>query len=236
MAHYILCDIEGTTTSISFVHETLFPYAAARIGDFVREQWESEDLADAIEGVRETLKEEDGLENADQDAVVAALERWIAEDRKHTALKDIQGILWRHGYTAGDFQGHIYPDVPEAFDRWKQAGIDLGVYSSGSVEAQKLLFGHSEAGDLSEYFSHFFDTRTGHKREAASYAAISKAIGLPAGEILFLSDVAEELDAAEEAGMQAIQLLRPGTAASGRHAAALDFSEIIPRSTLPSAS
>jgi enolase-phosphatase E1 len=141
-------------------------------------------------------------------------------------LKAIQGILWRDAYENNEISGHIYPDVPAALEQWKKANIQMGVYSSGSVEAQQLLFGHSGFGDLTPFFSHYFDTAIGNKREAASYRAIQNTIDLPAGEILFLSDVEAELDAAKDAGMQTVQLVRPGTMASEKHVTATGFVHI----------
>lgn len=226
MPKYILCDIEGTTTSIAFVHEVLFPYALAQIGDFVRTHAGEPATASAIADVRETLEMEKGMTESGIEQVVEALEEWIRADRKHTALKEIQGLMWRNGYESGNFTGHVYPDVPGCFEAWKGLGIAIGIYSSGSVEAQKLLFRYSDVGDLCGYFSHHFDTRTGHKREVESYRKIAEVIGLQAGEILFLSDVEAELDAAQAAGMQVLQLLRPGAQPSERHAGVSDFHAV----------
>ncbi len=228
MVQYILCDIEGTTTSIAFVHDILFPYAKTNIGAFVRANQGRADLQEALQGVRNTLKEERGIEEADIELIVETLERWIEEDRKHTSLKEIQGKLWVNGYQNHDFKGHIYEDVLPAFIRWKAMRLDIGIYSSGSVEAQKLLFGHSEVGDLTTFLSHYFDTHIGHKREVESYQRIAKDIALPPEDVLFLSDIPEELDAAQEAGMQTIQLLRPGNIATDRHKTVTDFSLIGP--------
>jgi enolase-phosphatase E1 len=143
----------------------------------------------------------------DEDAI-AALLRWIREDRKHTALKQLQGMLWKSGYETGAYQAHVYPDVPPALALWREQGIELGVYSSGSVQAQKLLFRYSTAGDLTPCFSHYFDTRIGGKRDADSYARIAHTLKIQPLDILFLSDIAEELDAAAQAGFQVIQVVR----------------------------
>jgi len=165
----------------------------------------------------------------------ASLKRWMAADEKKTPLKTLQGLIWEAGYRDGRLNGHLWPDVAPCLRAWHAGGLRLAVFSSGSVAAQKLLFGHSEAGDLTPLLSGFFDTRVGQKREAASYAAIAKGMGLPAGEILFLSDIAEELDAAKEAGMQCCQLLRAadGTQPSGRHAEEADFPAVSRRFMLP---
>jgi enolase-phosphatase E1 len=219
----ILTDIEGTTSAISFVHEVLFPYASRALPGFVRDYAADHEIADLLNDTRR----EAGETSADLDRVVRILLAWIAEDRKATPLKSLQGHIWRHGYENGDFTGHVYPDAAGGLRRWSAAGIDLYVYSSGSVAAQKLLFGYSDAGDLRPLFKGYFDTRVGHKRDAASYGAIAEEIGLPAGDILFLSDVAEELDAARETGMQTCQLVRDDRVDAGTHAVAHSFDDVI---------
>ena len=146
---------------------------------------------------------------------VATLRGWMAEDVKATPLKTLQGMIWEAGFRDGRLRGHLWPDVAPCLRAWHAAGLTLAVYSSGSVAAQKLLFGHSEAGDLLPLFAGFFDTKVGHKREAASYAAIAAAMRVPPGAILFLSDVAEELDAAAASGLGTCQLVRPADAAAG---------------------
>jgi enolase-phosphatase E1 len=227
MIRYILTDIEGTTTSISFVHDVLFPYAAAHLPAWVRAHRSEDRVQTALAQVADTVKQENGLETQ-EDEQIEWLLRWIKEDRKHSALKAIQGYLWKDGYESGAFTSHVYPDVAPALERWKQRGLKMGVYSSGSVPAQRLLFGYTEVGDLQPYFSDYFDTSVGHKREVSAYRNIQKALGLPPEEILFLSDVPEELDAAQEAGMQTLQLIRPGSAASPRHSGVESFAEILP--------
>ncbi|MFA6122207.1 MAG: acireductone synthase [Sphingomonas sp.] len=194
----ILTDIEGTTSSIAFVAEVLFPYARARLADYV--------AAHPLE-TAPILAEVAATEPGDP---VATLLRWIDEDRKATPLKTLQGMIWTDGYASGAFTGHVYPDAVAGLRRWHAAGIALYVFSSGSVPAQKLLFGHSEAGDLTPLFSGFFDTTTGPKREASSYAKIAGAIGLPPGEVLFLSDTPEEIAAARGAGINARLIDRSG--------------------------
>ena len=208
----VLLDIEGTTTSIAFVKDRLFPFAAAALDGFLAAH-----AADPA--VTAILAEVPGPDRA------ATLRGWMASDAKVTPLKALQGLIWAQGYADGRLKGHLWPDVAACLRAWAAAGVTLAVYSSGSVEAQRDLFGHSDAGDLVPLFAGFFDTRVGAKREAPSYTAIAAALGLPPGEILFLSDVAEELDAAAAAGMQACQLVRAadGTLASGRHPEATDF-------------
>lgn len=200
----IVTDIEGTTTSISFVTDVLFPYAKARMQQFVLDNTNKPAVASEINAVRQ----EAGEPNASLERVGAILVEWIEQDLKITALKTLQGMIWRAGYEDGSLKGHLYPEVATQLKRWKQQGIALNVYSSGSEAAQKLLFGFSDAGDLTSLFDHFFDTRIGGKREAASYQHIQKTLGHNAAEILFLSDVVAELDAAAEAGLVTIALDR----------------------------
>ncbi|MDB5707268.1 MAG: 2,3-diketo-5-methylthiopentyl-phosphate enolase-phosphatase [Sphingomonas bacterium] len=200
MPRAILTDIEGTTSSIAFVAETLFPYARERLPAFV---------AAHPDEVAPILAEVMAIEPGDP---VATLLRWIDEDRKATPLKTLQGMIWADGYREGAFTGHIYADAAAALRRWHEAGIRLYVFSSGSVAAQKLLFGHSDAGDLTALLSGYFDTVTGPKREAPSYRAIAASIGFEPGDILFLSDTREEIAAAREAGMQALLIDRAGGA------------------------
>ncbi|MFL1462981.1 acireductone synthase [Roseococcus sp. DSY-14] len=211
----ILTDIEGTTTAIAFVHRTLFPFAERELDGFLRAHAAEPEVAAA-------LREVPGDDKA------AQLRAWMAADVKATPLKAIQGLIWRQGYAEGALRGHLWPDVAPALRAWHAAGVPLAVYSSGSEEAQRLLFRHSEAGNLEGLFAGFFDTRMGAKREAAAYARIAAAWGAAPADVLFLSDVAEELDAAREAGMATCQLVRPedGTAASGRHPVARDFTEV----------
>jgi enolase-phosphatase E1 len=218
----VLTDIEGTTSSIDFVHDELFPYARTHLRRFLREHAHEP-------AVRAELDEVQRLEQRTltDDEAAGVLERWIAEDRKATPLKSLQGMIWRVGYEAGTLQGHVYADTPEFLRRWHADGRKLYVYSSGSEEAQKLIFGHTAYGDLTSLFSGFFDTRVGAKREADSYREIARRIGIDAGEILFLSDIGEELDAAREAGMQTCQLLRDAKARpSPAHAQARDFAGV----------
>ena len=194
----ILTDIEGTTSSIAFVAEVLFPYARARVADYV---------AAHREETAAILAEVAATEPGDP---VATLIRWIDEDRKATPLKALQGMIWADGYASGAFRGHVYPDAVAGLRRWHAVGVRLYVFSSGSVAAQKLLFGYSDAGDLTPLFSGYFDTNMGAKREAGSYAKIAEAIGDTPADVLFLSDTPEEVAAAREAGMDARLIDRVG--------------------------
>jgi len=199
----ILTDIEGTTSSIAFVKDVLFPYARRELPRFVREHGNEPEVRYWLDSV---ATESGGI--CSDDVIVETLQGWIDQDRKHTALKALQGMMWREGYTRGDFRGHVYPDAAAALRRWHGAGYTLAVFSSGSVGAQKLLFAHSEAGDLTPMLSAFFDTEIGHKREADSYRLIADALNRSPQDIVFLSDVIAELDAAREAGMRTVLLDR----------------------------
>lgn len=218
----IVTDIEGTTTDINFVHKVLFPYAYAKLPDFLRANADTPAVAEQIKAVRSEM----GGPDATLEAVINQLLHWIKTDQKVTPLKALQGMVWADGYQRGDFKGHLYSDVAPALHQWKDAGKALYVYSSGSVQAQKLLFGYSDAGDLTPLFSGYFDTHIGHKRESTAYHRIVAELDLPADAVLFLSDVLEELDAAKQAGMQTLQLVREGTQAGTTHACVTSFDEI----------
>ena len=226
MIKAILTDIEGTTSSLSFVKDVLFPYSRERMADFVAQHAQDPAVRKWLDEARQAAGggfEHQGLATEygvraiptlllfSKGQVTEQLVRWIDEDKKLTPLKALQGMIWEHGYTHGDFRGHVYPDAERALRVWHEQGILLYVYSSGSVQAQRLLFGHTEYGDLTPLFTGYFDTSIGGKRDAESYQAIAKAIGFDAAEILFLSDVKAELDAARQAGMQSAWLVREGT-------------------------
>lgn len=219
----VLTDIEGTTSSISFVKDVLFPYARERLPAFVA----ARATDPSVRGLLAEAAREGGIEGADDAAVVALLQRWIDEDRKATPLKALQGMVWFDGYDGRHFVAHMYPDATAALRRWHAAGIPVHVYSSGSVPAQKLYFGHTQDGDLLPLLSGYFDTTTGPKREAASYRRILDAIGAPGRDVLFLSDIDAELDAAAEAGLATAWVRRDGTAAPHtRHPAITSFDEL----------
>jgi enolase-phosphatase E1 len=212
-------DIEGTTTRIAFVRDVLFPYARERLRPFLRTHGARGDVARALDEVARLAPGTDPL---------VSLLGWADADAKIGPLKILQGLIWAEGYEDGLLKGELYPDVATALRQWHTAGVRLFVYSSGSVAAQKMLFRHSVAGDLEPLFSGFFDTAIGGKRECASYAAIAHAIRAHTADILFLSDVAAELDAAAAAGLRTCQLVRAedGTIASGAHEQAKDFYEV----------
>ena len=215
MIRAILLDIEGTTTPIAFVHEVLFPYARDHVKQFLMSidkdevradigRLHEEHAADVSNG-----RQPPGLSD-DIDSLVAYVEWLIARDRKATGLKSLQGKIWRQGYTNGSLKSQVYADVAPAFARWRARGWTISIFSSGSMLAQQLLFAHTEAGDLTGFISDYFDTNVGKKGEAASYRKIAAALNARADEILFVSDVVAELDAAKEAGMQTLLSIRPG--------------------------
>ncbi len=218
----IVTDIEGTTSSISFVHDVLFPYAREQMAAFIRSHREDSEVQRLLADVcREAGRE------LNEEALIEQLIRWIDEDRKITPLKALQGLIWQSGYERGDFTGHLYPDAYKSLKRWHERGLALYVYSSGSVRAQKLLFRHSDFGDITPLFSGYFDTRIGAKREVEAYRNIAREIGIATDQILFLSDIDAELDAARKAGMETIQLVREGKrSATALHPQVASFSEI----------
>ena len=219
----ILTDIEGTTTSLSFVKDVLFPYAYERMQSFVVENRTNPAVAKLIDDVRyEVNNPVLSLSGA-----IEQLKQWIRDDKKITPLKAIQGLMWQQGYANGDFTGHVYPDAVAGLQAWHAQGLQLYVYSSGSVQAQQLLFGYSDAGDLTPLFSGYFDTQVGHKREIGAYQHIAQAIGIAPEHILFLSDIREELDAAQQAGMQTYALVRENQATEGlQHPWVENFAQI----------
>ncbi|NYZ63138.1 acireductone synthase [Luteimonas deserti] len=211
----ILTDIEGTTSSISFVKDVLFPYARRALPGFVAARGREPGVRRWLDAVATELGAA-----CDDGVIVETLQGWIDTDRKHTALKALQGMIWEAGYHEADFTAHIYPDAAVALQRWHADGHRLAVYSSGSVPAQRLFFGHSDAGDLTPLVSAWFDTEIGGKRDAASYTRIADALAVAPADILFLSDVVAELDAAREAGLRTMLVDRLDDYPEPRDAAA----------------
>lgn len=203
MIKAIVSDIEGTTSSLSFVKDVLFPYASEHLAAYVSAHQDEPAVSEQLDAVTREVGRELSVDEA-----VEQLLRWIDEDKKITPLKTLQGMIWEKGYRDGDFTGHFYEDAVRNMRAWHAKGIRLYIYSSGSVHAQKLLFGYSDFGDLTSLINGYFDTRVGHKRETSSYEIIASEIGVRAGDILFLSDILEELDAARCAGMQTRWLVR----------------------------
>jgi enolase-phosphatase E1 len=221
MIKAILTDIEGTITRITFVKDILFPYAAEHLPNFVRTQHADPAVAAQIEAVRQELNKPD----ATLDEVINALLTWIAEDKKITPLKQLQGLIWQTGYEQGDFTGHLYPDAMAFLNAMDAQDIALYVYSSGSVKAQQLLFAYSDFGDVRPLFKDYFDTKVGGKKEPQSYLTILTQLPYHANEVLFLSDVVEELDAAKAAGMATLQLWRDNQTYSEQHRKISDFEQ-----------
>ena len=220
-ASLILLDIEGTTTPIDFVYKTLFPFARARVKDFLSRNFDAleiqtdfaqlraEHSADVSQGLNPPALEcESSAERLE--ATVAYIHWLMDRDRKSTPLKSIQGRIWREGYQAGELLGQVFDDVPPAFARWRRQNKLICIYSSGSALAQKLLFAHTAAGDLSDYICRYFDTTIGHKIDPDSYRRIAEELRLAPAEAVFISDAIAELDAARAAGMETVLALRPG--------------------------
>lgn len=222
MIRAIVTDIEGTTSSLSFVKDVLFPYARAHLPDFVRQH----SLEPEVKALLDDARQISGAD-LDNEQLIGQFITWIDRDQKITPLKSLQGLIWQDGYRQGAFKGHIYPDAAECLKAWHAKGYALYVYSSGSVYAQKLLFGHTEYGDLTPLFSGYFDTHIGGKQDAASYRAIAQQIQLPAADILFLSDIAAELNAARAAGFDTCWLVREQTIdSSAAHRQVNNFAAI----------
>lgn len=193
----VLLDIEGTIGDIAFVREVLFPFARARLSDVLQQRWSDAEIAATMREARSVSgRALDGPREA-----AALFLSWMDEDRKVTPLKTLQGIIWREGYRSGELKAHLYPDAVDAMRAWHAQRVRLFIYSSGSIEAQKLYVTHSVAGDLTALFEGFFDTTSGAKGDAASYARIAKSIGASPNAITFFSDAAVETTAANEAGL-----------------------------------
>jgi len=227
----ILLDIEGTTTPIDFVHKVLFPYAKERVGTYVQMHFGTL-FGEIVQLVDESSHDETytiPVDPTEPGSVSAYLEHLINVDRKSTPLKSIQGSIWKEGYESGDLKSIVYDDVAPAFERWSAEGKTIAIYSSGSVLAQKLLFGYTDHGDLTPFISANFDTNIGHKREAESYRKIAETLSIDSKDLMFLSDIPEELDAASEAGYQIRLVVRPGNAehhAAERFASITTFNEL----------
>jgi len=219
----IVLDVEGTTTPVSFVYETLFPYARQHLHAYLDRcgvspalsaRFREEHAADAA--VDRAVPAWHDEADAARLASVEAYAGWLMDrDRKSTALKELQGLIWEDGYRFGALEGAVFGDVAPALARWRQAGLTLVIFSSGSVLAQKLLFGFSSAGDLTLFIDAHFDTTTGAKTDPESYRRIAEALGASTADVLFVSDVPRELDAAKTAGMQVVLAVRPGNAVAG---------------------
>ncbi len=215
----ILLDVEGTTSSVSFVYDVMFPFARRELDAYLRERWHAPGCRAACEQISRDAGHEsfagwagDRPEEERRALVIAEVVRLMDGDVKATGLKEMQGLIWRDGFESGEMQAHAYDDVPPALEAWSRAGTDVRIYSSGSIAAQKLFFGHTIFGDLLFLLRGHYDTTTGPKKEAASYQTIAESFLLHPAEILFLSDIVAELDAARAAGMQTCLVTRPGNA------------------------
>jgi enolase-phosphatase E1 len=220
---WILTDIEGTTTEVSFVYDILFPYFRSHMDEW--KTVDSDQMNEVLEQTRALVLEEQSINVSNKEAIFDQLRQWSIEDRKVTPLKTFQGMVWEQGFKSGAIKGHMYADVKPALERWTAMGMKLAIFSSGSIAAQKQLFGFSTEGDLTPYFSAYFDTTTGMKRDEQTYQLIVIQLDAPANSVLFLSDIHQELEAAKEAGMRTLQLVRPGTQVNWSSCVA-DFSEI----------
>jgi enolase-phosphatase E1 len=225
MIRCVLMDIEGTIISVAFVRKVLFPYAKHRLAAFLREQQDVPALRQWAEACQDTVAQENGRRPSHEE-LPDILSRWIEEDRKHPGLKAIQGMIWHEGYRAGAFTPGLYEDVVPVLNRWRRNGLRLALYSSGSEQAQRLLAEHTTDGDLTGLFSNFFDTSIGAKTESASYRRIGQILTLSSKDILFLSDIEAELDAAAEAGFNTTQIVRAGTNAGTAHPVCSNFGDM----------
>jgi enolase-phosphatase E1 len=206
----ILLDIEGTTTDIEFVHTTLFGVARRELRVYVTEHWDTPE----VEAARAAVAREKGLSptQVTPDRLYTELTTWIDQDRKETSLKALQGKIWQGAYARGELKSHVFDDVPRALTRFHEHGLSIAIFSSGSVEAQRMLFKNTSFGDLSELLSGYFDTTTGAKKESKAYGRIAQQLNVPASSVHFFSDVVGELDAAREAGFLTTHVLRSGAA------------------------
>ena len=212
MIRGILLDIEGTTTPIAFVYDVLFPFARRHMDAQVR----CTDLTDLRHEYETDARAGNNPPAWSADPVPYI--HWLMDqDRKSTALKRIQGEIWLEGYRDGKLRGEVFDDVPPALQRWHTKGIDIRIFSSGSILAQRLVFSTTSSGDLTKCLNGYFDTTTGPKNDPESYKQIANVFAIPASAILFISDVTRELDAAHNAGMQTLLCIRPGNHAQPPH-------------------
>lgn len=222
---FILTDIEGTTTPKDFVFKILFPYFQENLSEVIHNA-SKPSFQEGIKMVQATVLAEENRA-IELEEVITYLAKWVKADRKHPGLKHLQGLVWENAYQSGQIKGQIYAEVPRQLTEWQESGIGLGIYSSGSVKAQQLLFEYSEYGDLTKYFIAYFDTKVGHKRAQEAYAKISEELGVDPEKILFLSDIAEELDAAAACGYATCQVVRDDTTIpSSKHKQIANFTEL----------
>ena len=221
MIRVILLDIEGTTCPVDFVSQTLFPFAQKNLNAALMTRSSDAEI-DALvqEAIGEWLDDSDPISKRMLSRTIQQppstrevedyLQHLIQSDRKSTTLKELQGKIWKQGYLSGELTSPLFSDVCKQLDSWKHKGITLAVYSSGSIQAQKLLYTHSNEGDITDRFNHWFDTRTGPKLSHQSYTIIAKKLGIQSNEVLFISDHPGECDAARHSGMNTRFCLREG--------------------------
>jgi enolase-phosphatase E1 len=215
----ILLDIEGTTSSISFVYDVMFPYVRDNVSEFLKHNWNEPSVQTSVTMLADDLEKDTQQwlgnlsDEEKQEAVAAGVIELMDDDVKATGLKKLQGLIWKDGFHSGEMVAHIYDDVADSIRSWNQQNIDVRIYSSGSIQAQKLFFGHTVAGDLLDQFKGHYDTTTGPKQSSDSYCAIASEFSCQPIEILFISDVIEELKAAKKAGLQTLLSIRPGNKA-----------------------
>ncbi len=236
-AKVILLDIEGTTSSVSYVYDVLFPFARKQFPDFLERRLQEDSVRSACErlacdvgdlALADCVAHGTDMVKA-RESILATAGRLMDEDVKATGLKELQGLIWEEGYAAGQLKSHVYPDVSPALREWTAAGLDVRIFSSGSIQAQKVFFQHTEEGNLRTHLSAHYDTTTGPKREAESYKLIARDAGVEPALVTFLSDVVEELDAAQSAGMNAVLVVRPGNyplSKSNEHREIQSFGEL----------
>jgi len=229
----ILLDIEGTVSPLAFVHEIMFPYARNHVAALLEASFDAEPVQTALDqmardGGHQNLSEWCPPGSSTHEWIVNAVHRLMDADVKATGLKMLQGLIWEQGFLNGDLRSTLFEDVVPALKAWHEAGLDLRIYSSGSVHAQKLFFSHTQAGDLTPLFSGYYDTTIGSKKMANSYTAIAADIGRLPDQVLFISDVVDELDAARKAGMMTALALRPGNkpVSAGDHPHLTSFDQI----------
>jgi enolase-phosphatase E1 len=229
----MLLDVEGTTTAVSFVYDVLFPYARTGLEPYLRAHAGDREVQSDLRALHaERMRELDPgaprWDDADTIASATAYATWLMDrDRKSTALKALQGRIWEGGFRSGALRAHVYPDVRPAFERWRDEGRRIAIFSSGSVLAQRLLFAHTTEGDLTPMIDGYFDTTTGPKREAGSYARMAAALGTAPAAVTFVSDVAAELDAARAAGLHTALCVRePAAPPSSDHPVLRSFDEV----------
>ncbi len=221
MIRAVITDIEGTTSSLSYVKEVMFPYSKKKLRSFLQAHWQEDKVRNIILSLEKRL----GI-SLDLDLAVRTFEEWIDRDLKEPLLKELQGHIWEEGFLSGELRGHLYEDAYKRLKEWKEKGYRLYVYSSGSVKAQKLFFGNTDYGDITSLFDGFFDTSVGNKRERESYLRIANLINLKPQECLFISDMEEELDAARSAGMKTIRVVRDMENISSKHKVVRDFYQV----------